>query len=62
MRSLRFKAHIRYFGLVSVKGEKLRLWAVRNGPEWEQRGNAAVAAEYLREHPEVGQAYKAPKY
>jgi len=62
MRSLRFKAHIRYFGLVSVKGDKLRLWAVRNGPEWEQRGNTEVAAEYLRVHPQTGDAPKKPKF
>jgi hypothetical protein len=53
MGSLRFKDHIRRVGLISVKGDKLRLWAVRNGPEWEQRGNAAVAAEYLRANPQT---------
>jgi len=62
MGSLRFKDHIRRIGLVSVKGDKLRLWAVRNGPKWEQRGSAAVAAEYLRANPQTGQEYKAPKY
>lgn len=62
MGSLRFKDHIRRIGLVSVKGDKLRLWAVRNGPEWERRGNAAVAAEYLRVHPQVAAEYREPKY
>ena len=62
MGALRFRDQIQYFGLISVQGAKLRLWAVRNGPEWKAKGNAAVAAEYARMHPEVGRKPKRVKY
>jgi hypothetical protein len=62
MGALRFRHQIQYFGLISVQGAKLRLWAVRNGPEWKAKGNGAVAAEYARMHPEVGRKQKRAKY
>jgi hypothetical protein len=59
MGSRRFRHDIQYLGLISVRNAKLRLWAVRNGPEWKAKGNAAIAAEYARQHPEVGQKKRA---
>ena len=52
MGSQRFRDDCRSLGLISVHGVKLRLWALRNGPQWAARGNAAIVAEYLRNRPE----------
>jgi hypothetical protein len=52
MGSQRFRDDCKSLGLISVHGVKLRLWALRNGPQWAERGNAAIVAEYLRDRPE----------